>query len=153
MFYHPLMGSIRASMIMFLFRMKDNRRRIRVSLHIVCKLPCLPFVHCHQLIPACLPVWLNIGYTVGTSLANILQCDPIPYAWMRPAMDRYDAQGKVIALGGQCIQSRTFILASCALSIFMDLIIIPIPSLMVWNLQMSVKTKCLVVLVMSMGWL
>jgi hypothetical protein len=68
-------------------------------------------------------------------------------------MDRYDAQGKVIALGGQCIQSRTFILASCALSIFMDLIIIPIPSLMVWNLQMSVKTKCLVVLVMSMGWL
>jgi structural maintenance of chromosome 2 len=68
-------------------------------------------------------------------------------------MDQYDANGKVIALGGQCIQSRTFILSSCALSIFMDLIIIPIPSLMVWNLQMSVKTKCLVVLVMSMGWM
>jgi hypothetical protein len=39
MFYHPLMCSIRASIIMFLFRMKDNRRRIRISLHIVCKLP------------------------------------------------------------------------------------------------------------------
>jgi hypothetical protein len=98
-------------------------------------------------------VWLNVGYTVGTSLANVLQCDPVPYAWRRPEMDQYDANGKVIALGGQCIQSRTFILSSCALSIFMDLIIMPIPSLMVWNLQMSVKTKCLVVLVMSMGWM
>jgi hypothetical protein len=38
MFYHPLMGAIRASIIMFLFRMKDHRRRIRISLHIVCEL-------------------------------------------------------------------------------------------------------------------
>ena len=37
MFYHPLMCAIRASIIMFLFRMKDYRRRIRYSLHIVCK--------------------------------------------------------------------------------------------------------------------
>lgn len=38
MFYHPLMCAIRASIIMFLFRMKDYRRRIRISLHIACKL-------------------------------------------------------------------------------------------------------------------
>jgi hypothetical protein len=38
MFYHPLMGAIRASIIMFLFRMKDHRRRIRISLHVVCEL-------------------------------------------------------------------------------------------------------------------
>jgi hypothetical protein len=38
MFYHPLMGAIRASIIMFLFRMKDHRRRIRISLHVVCGL-------------------------------------------------------------------------------------------------------------------
>jgi hypothetical protein len=37
MMYHPLMFSIRASIIMFLFRMKDNRRRIRYSLHAVCQ--------------------------------------------------------------------------------------------------------------------
>ncbi len=68
-------------------------------------------------------------------------------------MDQYDSEGNVTVKGGTCIDSRTFVLASCALSIFMDLIIIPIPSLMVWNLQMSVKTKTLVVLVMSMGWM
>ena len=68
-------------------------------------------------------------------------------------MDRYDADGNVIIKGGTCIDSRTFVLSSCALSIFMDMVIIPIPSLMVWNLQMSVKTKMLVVAVMSMGWL
>lgn len=37
MFYHPLMFAIRASIIMFLWRMKDNRRRIRYSLHAVCQ--------------------------------------------------------------------------------------------------------------------
>jgi hypothetical protein len=34
----------------------------------------------------------------------------------------------------------------------MDLIIIPIPSVMVWNLHMDRKTKFLVVIVMSLGW-
>ncbi|KAG9206916.1 hypothetical protein G6514_000206 [Epicoccum nigrum] len=133
MFYHPLMCTIRASIIVFLWRMKDYRRRIRYSLHVV--------------------FWLNVGYTIATSLGNTFQCDPIRYAWLRPEMDQYDANGKVTVPGGTCIDSRTFILSSCALSIFMDLIIIPIPSLMVWNLQMTVKTKTLVVLVMSLGWI
>jgi structural maintenance of chromosome 2 len=35
----------------------------------------------------------------------------------------------------------------------MDLIIIPIPSIMVWGLQMHRRTKVLVVLVMSLGWI
>ncbi|KAH6616599.1 hypothetical protein C7974DRAFT_48128 [Boeremia exigua] len=133
MIYHPLMCAIRASIIMFLFRMKDNRRRIRYSLHVV--------------------FWLNVGYTIATSIVNTLQCTPIQYTWLRPVMDQYDANGKVTVPGGTCIQSRTFVLSSCALSIFMDLIIIPIPSIMVWNLQMRAKTKALVVLVMSLGWI
>lgn len=37
MFYHPMMFAIRASIIMFLWRMKDKRKRIRYSLHAVCK--------------------------------------------------------------------------------------------------------------------
>jgi hypothetical protein len=36
MFYHPMMGAIRASIIMFLFRIKDRRPRIRWALHTVC---------------------------------------------------------------------------------------------------------------------
>ncbi|KAJ4994169.1 CFEM domain-containing protein [Stagonosporopsis vannaccii] len=133
MIYHPLMCAIRASIIMFLFRMKDYRRRIRYSLHTV--------------------FWLNVGYTVATTLGNTFQCTPIHYTWLRPEMDQYDVNGNVTVKGGTCIESRTFVLASCALSIFMDLIIIPIPSIMVWNLQMSVKTKTLVVFVMSLGWI
>ena len=44
MCYHPLMCAIRASIILFLFRMKDYRRRIRYTLHIVCESPvcCCP---------------------------------------------------------------------------------------------------------------
>ena len=132
MLYHPLIGSIRASIIMFLFRMKDNRRRVRHSLHIV--------------------FWLNVFYAVATSLGNILQCSPVRYIWEKPAMDHKDASGHVIK-GGHCFNSRTFVLLSCALSIFMDLIIIPIPSIMVWNLQMTPRTKFLVIILMSLGWI
>ncbi|KAF2824352.1 hypothetical protein CC86DRAFT_420879 [Ophiobolus disseminans] len=132
MLYHPLMFSIRASIIMFLFRMKDNRRRIRYSLHAV--------------------FWLNIMYAVSTSLGNILQCSPVKYIWEKAAMDSIDGSGNLVK-GGTCFDSRRFVLASCALSIFMDLIIIPIPSIMVWNLQMERKTKILVVIVMSLGWI
>lgn len=126
------MGSIRASIIMFLFRMKDNRRRIRYSLHVV--------------------FWLNILYSVGTTFGNIFQCNPVRYTWMKAAMDSVGEDGTIVK-GGTCIDSREFVLVSCALSIFMDLIIIPIPSIMVWNLQMSVRTKILVVIVMSLGWI
>ncbi|KAI8931223.1 hypothetical protein NX059_011571 [Plenodomus lindquistii] len=132
MVYHPLMFTIRASIIMFLFRMKDKRRRIRWSLHLV--------------------FWLNVMYCIGTSLVNMFQCTPIRYVWSKPEMDKLDADGNIIP-GGKCIDARTFILTSCALSIFMDLIIIPIPSIMVWGLQMSRRTKVLVVGVMSLGWI
>jgi structural maintenance of chromosome 2 len=126
------MGLIRASIIMFLFRMKDHRRRIRYPLHAV--------------------FWFNMIYSFGSTLTNVLQCTPRAYAWDKPAMDTIGADGKVV-LGGKCIDSRTFVLTSCTLSIFMDLIIIPIPSIMVWNLQMTKRTKVLVVIVMSLGWI
>ncbi|KAF2689409.1 hypothetical protein K458DRAFT_358151 [Lentithecium fluviatile CBS 122367] len=133
MFYHPLMGSIRASIIMFLFRVKDQRWPIRMALHVV--------------------FWMNIGYTVSTSLVNIFQCTPIRYAYLRPLMDQEVGSDGTVIKHGKCIKSLDFIMASCGLSIFMDLIIIPIPTAMVWNLQMRKKTKLAVVAVMSMGWI
>ncbi|KAF9738246.1 hypothetical protein PMIN06_001784 [Paraphaeosphaeria minitans] len=132
MFYHPLMGAIRASIIMFLFRVKDERWHIRWALHVV--------------------FWMNVGYFTSTTLVNIFQCDPIRYAYLQPLMDHTDADGNEVA-GGKCINSLQFIMSSCALSIFMDLIIMPIPTAMVWNLQMKRKTKMVVVAVMSMGWI
>jgi hypothetical protein len=67
-------------------------------------------------------------------------------------MDTKGPDGTLVK-GGKCIQSLNFIMASCGLSIFMDLIIMPIPTAMVWNLQMHRKTKVAVVTVMSMGWM
>jgi structural maintenance of chromosome 2 len=67
-------------------------------------------------------------------------------------MDSVDTNGDIVP-GGTCIEARISVLTSCALSIFMDLVIIPIPSLMVWGLQMSPRTKFFVVIIMSLGWL
>ena len=91
-----------------------------------------------------------MGYLGSTTLVNVFQCDPIRYAYLRPQMDHVDADGNTIK-GGKCINSLQFIMTSCALSIFMDLIIMPIPTAMVWNLQMRRKKKIAVVAVMSMG--
>lgn len=111
--------------------MKDYRRRIRYSLHTA--------------------FWLNVLYAITTTLVNIIQCEPIRYVWSKPSMDKIGADGRVVP-GGKCVDPRTFVLTCCALSILMDLIIIPIPSIMVWNLQMDKRTKVLVVAVMSLGW-
>jgi hypothetical protein len=97
-------------------------------------------------------VWINVGYLVSTTVVNVVQCRPVRYTYLRPEMDQPDANGKVIP-HGKCINSLAFILASCSLSIFMDLIIIPIPTVMVWNLQMERKIKIAIVVIMSMGWL
>lgn len=126
-----MMGAIRASIIMFLFRIEDPRRHIQWALNIV--------------------FWTNIGYLVSTTVVNIFQCTPVRYAYLRPQMDFVDENGTLVK-GGKCINSLQFIISSCALSIFMDLIIMPIPTAMVWNLQMQRKTKVAVVTVMSMGW-
>lgn len=131
MIYHPLMGAIRASIILFLFRIGDQRRHIRFALILV--------------------FWLNVGYSISTFIANILTCSPVSYSWDSPRTDHM-VDGKLVP-GGKCFDSLRFILASCGLSIFMDLIIIPIPTAMVWNLTMPRKTKIAVVLIMSMGWM
>ncbi|PGH17443.1 hypothetical protein AJ80_04813 [Polytolypa hystricis UAMH7299] len=129
--YHPMMGAIRGSIVLFLFRVGDQRRHINWSLHVV--------------------FWLNVGYTISTTAANIFTCSPVSYMYRRPEMDKM--VGGELVPGGTCFSSLHFILASCALSIFMDLIIIPIPTAMVWGLSMRRKTKIAVVAVMSMGWI
>ncbi|KAF2200497.1 hypothetical protein GQ43DRAFT_441502 [Delitschia confertaspora ATCC 74209] len=129
--YHPMMGLIRASIIMFLFRIEDARPFIRAALDIV--------------------FWINMGYIISTTFGTIFQCSPINYVYMRPAIDR-PVNGEITA-HGKCINSLSFTLSSCALGIFMDLIIIPIPTAMVWNLEMRKKIKIAVVIIMSMGWI
>ncbi|KAK2756149.1 Structural maintenance of chromosomes protein 2 [Arachnomyces sp. PD_36] len=131
MVYHPLMGAIRASIVLFLFRIEDKRRPIRAALILV--------------------FWLNVGYSISTFIANLMTCSPVSYVYDAPATDRM-VNGELVP-GGKCFDSLRFILASCALSIFMDLIIMPIPTAMVWNLTMPKKTKIAVVLIMSMGWI
>lgn len=131
MIYHPLMGAIRGSIVLFLFRIGDKRRHIRNALNLV--------------------FWLNVGYAISTFIANLLTCIPVSYVWDAPATDRM-VDGELVP-GGKCFDSLRFILASCALSIFMDLIIMPIPTAMVWNLTMRKKTKIAVVIVMSLGWM
>lgn len=130
--YHPLMTIIRASIVLFLFRLEDYRRIVRVSLHTVW--------------------WLNIGYMISTFIANVLQCSPVSYSYDFPARDRVLSDGQIVK-GGTCFKQFEFVMASCALSIFFDLIIMPIPTVMVWNLQMPRRTKIAVVIVMSLGWM
>ncbi|KAK2805963.1 hypothetical protein FQN50_005978 [Emmonsiellopsis sp. PD_5] len=86
--YHPLMGAIRGSIVMFLFRLQDLRRGVRLALHTV--------------------FWMNVGYTISTTLANLLTCIPVSYSWTKPATDQI-IDGEVIP-GGKCFNTLVFIL-------------------------------------------
>jgi hypothetical protein len=150
LFYHPMMCAIRGSIIAFLFRVKDHRRHIRIALHVASESH--PSFWKHRIMTWQID-WMNIAYTISTSVVSLFQCSPIKYAYLRPLMDQeMDANGHIIK-HGKCINSLAFIMGSCGLSIVMDFIIIPIPTVMVWNLQMNRKRKIAIATVMSMGWM
>ncbi|PVI05830.1 hypothetical protein DM02DRAFT_71865 [Periconia macrospinosa] len=170
-FYHPVIGAARASIVMFLFRVKDPRPRIRFALLFACTctLSCVPEKNKknqnmvarkheksrqHEL--TLHKVWMNLAYTISTTLVTIFQCSPISYSYLKPKMDVLitNADGTMSTrAGGKCIHSLAFILGSCTGSILLDLIIIPIPTIMVYNLQMARRNKIAIALVMSMGWI
>ncbi|KAL4801863.1 hypothetical protein BDV18DRAFT_148297 [Aspergillus unguis] len=131
--YNPILALVRASLILFLFRLGDTRRIVRWNLIAI--------------------FWVNLGLLISIFLADLLQCSPLHYAYDAPAMDLAAQQetGDDSAKGGSCIHEVQFFLASASLSIVTDIWLLCIPSVIVRRLQMSRRKKMAVIAVLSMG--
>lgn len=131
LFYNPVLGLVKASMILLYLRLGRTKKGVRVGCYIL--------------------LFAIFGHTLGTSIADFLQCLPIAYNWDRVAMDRAAQlaaganqpgilggfpwptgfkDGKYVT-GGQCFNLEYFLLISSALSIFTDLLMLMIPVYMV----------------------
>jgi len=129
--YNPILSIVKTSVIIFLWRLGDKRRIIRLALSAFFA--------------------FNICLMIAIFVADLFQCTPIRYAWASAKMDTY-ADGKVVKEGGICIQQVNFFLISAGLSVLTDILIMLIPPAMLYHLQMPTRQKVAVWGVLSLGW-
>ncbi|PVH78614.1 hypothetical protein DL98DRAFT_634327 [Cadophora sp. DSE1049] len=149
--YNPILGLIKASMILLYLRLGGTKTGVRTAC-------CVLFI-------------FNFLFITGALVADIFQCWPITYIWNRRAMDRaaqiaagatepgvyrgYPVptgfkDGEYVQ-GGECIDMGNFLLITAGISILTDLLILLIPVYMVYDLQLTLKKKFVVLLVLCMG--
>lgn len=142
--YNPILGLVKASVLIFLFRIEDNRWFIRRTLQ-------------------CFFV-LNICLAIAIFLADLFQCTPIRYMYDSIMMD-IEARIKAgvdpmtglrpdgtIVTGGHCINKTAFVLSSAAITTVTEALTLLIPMAMVWNLKMARRKKFAVITILSLGW-
>lgn len=88
-------------------------------------------------------IWGTMAVTVGLFLAvlfvDLFQCWPVAYVY-----DKSIAHGK-------CIQQGAFYVATAALNLFTDLLVLSIPIIITWSLHMPLRRKLAVCLILCLG--
>ncbi|KAJ5726289.1 uncharacterized protein N7483_007646 [Penicillium malachiteum] len=87
-------------------------------------------------------IWTSLGVVIGLFTAvlfvDIFQCLPIRYNWD-------------LSIDGKCIQQGAFYVSTAALNLFTDLLVISIPIIITWRLQMPLRRKLAVCLILCLG--
>ncbi|KAI6837359.1 hypothetical protein KC340_g4461 [Hortaea werneckii] len=131
--YNPILALVKASVICFLWRLKDRRKSIRWSLGLLFA--------------------INLGLAIATFVADLCQCTPVSYYWDHHETDNYDAEGDVIEKGGICIQQVEFFLITAGLSVWTEIILMSISMAVVLSLKMKKASKIAIGTVMPLGWI
>jgi hypothetical protein len=88
-------------------------------------------------------IWGTMTFTVCLFFAvlfvDIFQCSPVAYV--------YDLS----IPGGTCIDQGAFYVSTAALNLFTDFLVISIPIIITWSLQMPLRRKIAVCIILCMG--
>nr|OQO23057.1 hypothetical protein B0A51_08411 [Rachicladosporium sp. CCFEE 5018] len=122
--YNPVLGLVKASMVVFYLRLGDQRRAIKWALYIFGA--------------------INIGHMVSVFIAAPFQCIPVSAYWNRYRPVPPD--------DFQCIDEKAFSLITAGLAILTDVVVLLIPMAMLWNLQLNLRKKVVVGIALSLGW-
>lgn len=139
--YNPILAIVKASVIVFLYRLEDRRPIVLWNLRIL--------------------FCVNIALMIAIFFADLFQCTPMHYFYDKPVMDLAAQKaagadengmkdGKLVT-GGTCISQIKFFLISAAFTIITDIWLLCIPSIIVWRLQMNRNRKIAIIAVLSMG--
>ncbi|KFY95694.1 hypothetical protein V498_03205 [Pseudogymnoascus sp. VKM F-4517 (FW-2822)] len=139
--YNPILSLVKASVIFFLLRIGNTHRIARISLWIA--------------------LALNLALAIAILFACAFQCNPARYVYAAAEMDRAaqiaagaDSEGKVngeVVKGGTCFHQIQFFLGSAGLAVLTDLIVLAIPTVIVWDLKMSRRKKFVAIGMLSAG--
>jgi hypothetical protein len=130
--YNPILCLVKASIMVFLMRLGDQRRLIRYSLNTF-------FV-------------FNIGHMVAVFIGVLTQCLPIHMYWDHPRTDEI-IDGKLVNPDMTCINAEAFSMSTTSIAILTDILILIIPIVMVWPLRLNWRKKLAVGSVLSLGWI
>jgi hypothetical protein len=76
---------------------------------------------------------------VAVLFVDIFQCNPVTYV--------YDMS----IPGGKCIAQGAFYVSTAALNLFTDVVVLAIPVIITWNLQMPLRRKLAVCIILCLG--
>ncbi|KAM3086177.1 hypothetical protein ACMFMG_000315 [Clarireedia jacksonii] len=149
--YNPILGMIKASMILLYLRLGGIRVGVRIASYVL--------------------LAINFGLIIAIFFVDMFQCIPFRYNFYSTEMDLAAQKaagatdpgigpfgpvtagfkdGKYVR-GGHCINSINFLLITAGLTIFTDLLILCIPLYMVRGLNMEPRKKIAVLLILCMG--
>ncbi|KAH8425079.1 uncharacterized protein LDX57_002827 [Aspergillus melleus] len=139
--YNPILAIVKASIIIFLFRLQDHRPVVRWNLWALTA--------------------VNLALLIAIFLADLFQCTPLRYVFEAPAMDlaaqnaagadKHGIKDGLAITGGKCFNQIAFFLGSAGLTIVTDVWLLLIPCIIVWRLQMSRRKKVAILCVLCLG--
>lgn len=141
--YNPILALVKASLICFLLRIGDTKKFVKWSLYFA--------------------QGLNLALAIAIFFADAFQCTPARYMYEKIKMDAAarktagaDALGQVDGVtifGGTCIDQIQFFLVSAGLAVMTDVIVLIIPTVIVWDLQMPLRKKIMAIGMLSVGFM
>jgi hypothetical protein len=134
--YNPILVLVRASIIYFLLTLEQARRTIRRHLYAIRV--------------------VNVAWLFAIFFTVLFQCRPFHYTFDARQMDQAareaagtDVINGVPVKGGWCINRPVFFLTSGIIGVVIDMWLLCIPSALVWGLNMPIRQKAVVVVVLS----
>ena len=151
--YNPILCLVKASIIIFLFRLEDRRKLIRWSLFVL--------------------FGFNLGHMCGVFFGALTQCLPIHMYWDHFYTDVTLANGTIVNPNYHCFDEETFSLVTAGFAILTDVLILCVPVsgvarefidkdladriasqiAMIWNLRLNLRKKIGVAVILSLGWI
>lgn len=120
--YNPILAIVKSSVLLFMLRLGGHRREVRLTIH-------------------ALNVF-NIALAIGIFVTVIFQCTPVSFFWVR--MTDPTAQGT-------CVNTSVFYVATAALTILTDLMVLAFPFWIFMGLKLALRVRLALIGVFALG--
>ncbi|KAF4974248.1 hypothetical protein FZEAL_8828 [Fusarium zealandicum] len=123
--YNPILAFVKTSVLIFLLRLGREKDNVRLAI-----IGLLTF---------------NLVQTVATFLCILLQCTPISFFWESGALNPEDIPD------GYCIDQSKLYIATAALTILTDVLVLVLPFWIFLGLNMPLRVRAAVIGVFALG--